>query len=122
MSELSIDDVKRARGKGKYCLSKLSIMSRLVNKIAIVTGSFSGIGRAIALKFSREGAVVVCADIRETARTEVLTETEIPTHDLITQNGGTAEFLRVDASKAEEVERLVAHTALKYGRLYNDGG
>ncbi|KAE8319547.1 hypothetical protein BDV41DRAFT_587672 [Aspergillus transmontanensis] len=92
-------------------------MSRLVNKIAIVTGSSSGIGRAIALKFSREGAVVICADIRETARTEILTETEIATHDLITQNGGTAEYLRVDASKPEDVERLVAHTALKYGRL-----
>ncbi|KAB8208971.1 hypothetical protein BDV34DRAFT_233029 [Aspergillus parasiticus] len=92
-------------------------MSRLVNKIAIVTGSSSGIGRAIALKFSREGAVVVCADIRETARAEILTEIEIATHDLTTQNGGTAEFLRADASKAEDVERLVAHTALKYGRL-----
>ncbi|KOC08740.1 putative short chain type dehydrogenase [Aspergillus flavus AF70] len=92
-------------------------MSRLVNKIAIVTGSSSGIGRAIALKFSREGAVVVCADIREIARTEILTETEIATHDLITQNGGTAEFLKVDASKAEDEERLVGHTAIKYGRL-----
>ncbi|KAJ1705211.1 short chain type dehydrogenase [Aspergillus flavus] len=92
-------------------------MSRLVNNIAIVTGSSSGIGRAIALKFSREGAVVVCADIREIARTEILTETEIATHDLITQNRGTAVFLRVDVSKAEDVERLVGHTALQYGRL-----
>ncbi|RMZ43273.1 hypothetical protein AFCA_009459 [Aspergillus flavus] len=92
-------------------------MSRLVNKIAIVTGSSSGIGRAIALKLSREGAVVVCADIQEIARTEILTETEVATHDLITQNGGTAEFLKVDASKAEDEERLVGHTAIKYGRL-----
>ncbi|EIT76944.1 dehydrogenase [Aspergillus oryzae 100-8] len=76
-------------------------MSRLVNNIAIVTGSSSGIRRAIALKFSREGAVVVCADIREIARTEILTETEIATHDLITQNGGTAVMINNAGVSAE---------------------
>ncbi|RAQ47467.1 short chain type dehydrogenase [Aspergillus flavus] len=76
-------------------------MLRLVNNIAIVTGSSSGIGRAIALKFSREGADDHCADIREIARTEILTETEIATHDLITQNGGTAVMINNAGVSAE---------------------
>jgi NAD(P)-dependent dehydrogenase (short-subunit alcohol dehydrogenase family) len=93
------------------------IMHRLKDKVAIVTGASSGIGRAIALAFHREGAVVICGDLREKARDEILAETDITTHDLITQEGGTAEFLKVDVTKAEDQERLVARAVEKHGRL-----
>jgi NAD(P)-dependent dehydrogenase (short-subunit alcohol dehydrogenase family) len=92
-------------------------MPRLQNKIAIVTGSSSGIGRAIALEFSKEGATVICGDLRENAREEVSAEGNITTHDLITKNGGTAEFFKIDVTKEEDQERLVARAVEKFGRL-----
>lgn len=92
-------------------------MARLQSKVAIVTGSSSGIGRAIALQFHREGAVVVCADLRERSVDEVSGEAEVTTADLITKEGGTAEFVKVDVTKAEDVESLVARATEKFGRL-----
>jgi NAD(P)-dependent dehydrogenase (short-subunit alcohol dehydrogenase family) len=92
-------------------------MPRLQGKIAIVTGSSSGIGRAIALKLSSEGCVVICGDLQETARKEKDAETAIATHSLIAQRAGTADFLAVDVSKAEDVEKLVAYAVEKYSRL-----
>lgn len=90
---------------------------RLEKKIAIVTGSSSGIGRAISLAFAREGATVVCSDISTVSRNEASKEPEISTHDLISKEGGKAIFVKASVAKPEEVEALVKKTVEKFGRL-----
>ena len=83
--------------------------NRLENKVAVVTGSSSGNGRAIALALAAEGAVLVCSDIRREAR-EGGYETDIrtPTDDVIRANGGRAEYVEADAASYSAVEALVA--------------
>lgn len=90
---------------------------RLQDKIAIVTGASSGIGRAISLRYAREGAKVVCADISDTARSQIPEEEEITTHDLITQEGGHAIFVQTDVGDAGQVESLVKTAVDKFGRI-----
>ncbi|KAF5686908.1 hypothetical protein FCIRC_2599 [Fusarium circinatum] len=92
-------------------------MRRLDGKIAIVTGSSSGIGRAISLEFARNGAKVICADLTEKARADVASELAITTHDLVTKEGGVAEFFKVDVTKSEEQEALVKYAVERFGRL-----
>jgi NAD(P)-dependent dehydrogenase (short-subunit alcohol dehydrogenase family) len=91
-------------------------MGKLDGKVAVVTGAASGIGRATALLFAAEGAKVVVADWQE-AGEEAATEAR--------SNGGEATFLKVDVSKAEDVERMVAAAVDRYGRLdvlFNNAG
>ncbi|KAF4126257.1 Short-chain dehydrogenase [Geosmithia morbida] len=90
---------------------------RLENKIAVVTGSSSGLGRAIALRYAREGACVVCSDLRPAARAPDLEDSNIKTHELIRQNNGTAIFVKTDVTSATEWENLVKATVEEYGRL-----
>ncbi|KAI1037493.1 hypothetical protein LB503_013107 [Fusarium chuoi] len=92
-------------------------MGRLDGKIAIVTGSSSGIGRAISLEFARNGAKVICADLTEIARADVASELAITTHDLVTKEGGVAEFFKVDVTKSQEQEALVKYAVERFGRL-----
>ncbi|KAJ5676925.1 uncharacterized protein N7477_002558 [Penicillium maclennaniae] len=88
---------------------------RLQDKVAIVTGASSGLGRAIAVRYAREGAKVVCADLTPTARSQE--EAEITTHDLIAENGGLAIFAQTDVGDATQMEHLVQVTVKEYGRL-----
>ena len=91
---------------------------RLQDKVAIVTGASSGIGRAIALRYSEEGAQVVCADITEKARAEgPAEEGSINTHDLITKQGGKATYVKVDVTVPEQVENVVKKAVEWGGRL-----
>jgi NAD(P)-dependent dehydrogenase (short-subunit alcohol dehydrogenase family) len=92
-------------------------MALLAGKSAIVTGAASGIGKAAAAAFAREGARVIVADLTEeggelTART-------------IREAGGEARFVRCDVSRAAEVEALVAAAVKAFGRLdcaFNNAG
>lgn len=84
-------------------------MKRLAGKIAIVTGSSSGIGKAIALKFAEEGSHVVIAARRRTLCEQVAAQ--------IRERGGEAIVIQTDVSDEAQVERLIAETARQLGRL-----
>jgi NAD(P)-dependent dehydrogenase (short-subunit alcohol dehydrogenase family) len=85
------------------------------NKVALVTGGSSGIGRATALAFARKGAKVVIADWVE----------NLETMDMIENLGGDAIFVKCDVSKSEDVKALIEKTIATFGRLdfaYNNAG
>ncbi len=92
-------------------------MQRLEGRIALVTGGSSGIGRAAALAFAKEGAKVVVADIdvnggEETVRT-------------VKEAGGEAIFARTDVTRPDEVAALVEAAVDRFGRLdcaFNNAG
>lgn len=84
-------------------------MRTLENKVAIITGSGSGIGKAAALLFAKEGAKVVVSDIHEEHGKAVVEE--------IKNFGGEAMFFKSDSSKPEENEALVMATVSHFGKL-----
>ena len=94
-----------------------NVNGRFHDKVAVVTGAASGIGRASAIGFARDGAKVVVADIdaaggRETVR-------------LITEAGGVACFSETDVSNSASVQAMVATAISEYGRLdyaHNNAG
>lgn len=79
------------------------------NKVAIITGASSGIGRATALALAREGARVVLASRNESALREVA--------GAIAQMGGEALVARADVTQKDQVDRLVSETLKKWGRV-----
>ncbi|KAI9714245.1 MAG: hypothetical protein M1828_001176 [Chrysothrix sp. TS-e1954] len=87
---------------------------RLHDRIAVVTGASSSIGRAIAIAYADEGAKVVIADIRPTSRAEI---ESTATHEVIKQRGGEAKFVNVDVTDTASVEDLIKETVKAYGRL-----
>lgn len=85
-------------------------MGRLDGKVAIVTGSASGIGKATAIQFAREGAKVVVNTDRRVQLGQAVV-------DQIRSEGGDAVFIRADVSSAADVQRLVQETIDRYGTL-----
>ena len=92
-------------------------MTRFAGRVAFVSGATSGIGRATALAFAREGASVVAADID--------LEGAQATAGLIEQEGGTAHALRCDVTRADDITAALDATVQRYGGLdvaFNNAG
>jgi len=86
---------------------------KLQDRAAIVTGSSSGIGRAVAIAFAREGAKLALADVRERSRAG----DEEPTLEMIEREGATAFFEETDVTDETAVEGLIERTVEEYGGL-----
>jgi len=92
-------------------------IGRLQNRVALITGGASGIGRATAQLFAREGALVAVADIAAEAGEAVISE--------ILEAGGEAIFIRCDVTQPVECRQAVAQAAKRWGRLdvlFNNAG
>jgi NAD(P)-dependent dehydrogenase (short-subunit alcohol dehydrogenase family) len=90
---------------------------RLSDKVSIITGGGSGMGRTAALMFASEGARVVVADFSEEGGEETVR--------LVRDAGGEAAFVRTDISSEADAKAMVDHAIATYGRvdtLYNNAG
>lgn len=90
---------------------------RLAQKVALITGAGSGIGREAALLFASEGAQIVVVDLNESGGRETV--------NLVETAGGEAIFVRADVSKAVDVVAMVAAAEKTYGKLnvlFNNAG
>jgi NAD(P)-dependent dehydrogenase (short-subunit alcohol dehydrogenase family) len=82
---------------------------QLQDKVAIITGAATGIGRATALLFAKEGASVVVADINEDDAQRTVADIE--------DKGGSARFVQTDVSEAEDVQALMERSAEEMGGI-----
>ena len=90
---------------------------RLKDKVALITGAGSGIGRETALLFAQEGAAVVSVDVNDDAGQETV--------QMILEDGGRASFVHADVSSSKESEAMVRHAEEAFGKLnimFNNAG
>jgi NAD(P)-dependent dehydrogenase (short-subunit alcohol dehydrogenase family) len=90
---------------------------RLSDKVALITGAASGIGRASAQRFAAEGASVVAVDVDEAGLAE--------TAALVVDAGGTVSTTRADVARSEDCAAMVEHAETAFGRLdilFNNAG
>src|ERR1044071_4058263 len=92
-------------------------MALMNGKVVIITGGASGIGRATAIAFAREGATVVVGDLDKTSGENTVSA--------IKDRGGNAAFMRVDVGMSADVQALVSKAVEQYGGLdcaFNNAG
>ncbi|HJM76072.1 MAG TPA: SDR family oxidoreductase [Dehalococcoidia bacterium] len=92
-------------------------MGRLEDKVALITGAGSGIGRATSMMYAAEGAAVMCADLDEAAAQDTAAQ--------IAERGGKSAALAVDVSADAEVEQAISETIDQLGGfeiLFNNAG
>ncbi len=92
-------------------------MAMLTNKVILVTGGSTGIGRATAKVLGTEGATVIIADVQD--------QEGATTVEMVNDSGGKAEYHHVDVSDYEQVRALVTHVAESHGSLdgaFNNAG
>src|SRR2546421_13028064 len=92
-------------------------MGRIDGKVAVITGAASGMGRATALRFAKEGAAIVVADLNSQAGEQTLAE--------IASAGGQAVFQHTDVSSDRDLKALIDRAVAEYGLLditYNNAG
>ena len=87
----------------------MSEQTNMTDRVALVTGAASGIGRATALAFAARGAKVVVSDVQTEGAEETVRQ--------IRDQGGEAIFVRADVSKDADVKALVERAVGEYGRL-----
>jgi NAD(P)-dependent dehydrogenase (short-subunit alcohol dehydrogenase family) len=92
-------------------------MGKLDGKVAVITGAASGMGRATAIRFAKEGAAVVVADLNSQGGEATISE--------IAATGGRAVFQRTDVGVENDIKSLIDRAVKEYGRLditYNNAG
>ena len=90
---------------------------RLKDKVCVITGAGSGMGRAACVRFAKEGAKVVAADLQEPAGRETV--------QMIERAGGRSAFVVCDVSKEDDCRKLIQEGVKAFGRidvLYNNAG
>lgn len=90
---------------------------RLKDKVAVITGGSSGIGRATCILFAQEGAKVVIVDINDEGGQETL--------DTIQENGGEAIYVHANQAKAADCQKMIAQAEAAFGKvnvLFNNAG
>src|SRR5690554_5974582 len=85
-------------------------MKSLENKVAVVTGGGSGIGKAISLLYASEGAKIVISDIDEKGSEETVTE--------IKSKGGEVIFVKADSSKSDDSKKVIEQAVAHFGGLH----
>ena len=92
-------------------------MARLDNKVAVITGTASGIGRATAIRYAAEGAAVVVSDLNTEGGEATVRECR--------EHGGRAVFQRTDVSAEADVKAMISRAVAEFGRLditFNNAG
>jgi hypothetical protein len=85
-------------------------MQRFIDKVVLITGSTEGMGRAIALAFAKEGAIVVPTDVNA----ELLAKTAKEVSEL---SGRPVDWFRMDVTKKDQIAQTVKAVVDKYGRI-----